>query len=685
MHSSRTALLLAAALLALVGFGAIAWSVLDAEKLEPPTAAGNGPLSEAPQEEHPPATNAPLLDSSPTASLNARVPEPSSNSRGPDSSEPSDSQRPGSLSTSPKQADEVPRRGYRGPPGAGPPTRFAQPDLGEDALLLRVEDASGRPVAGAPVAITWDIVVDGDQVPMPATAIYQTNELGVARLSSRACELSPPERKLYFEVLGVFRELQRAPIDRKSPREGQPAVIRLPPHGQVEFEITTSVAYFHSRSGQEQATLWLADAPDPGRHAYSTYLRRRLDVEGDACRFEFVEVDVPLLARLSRGWNLYEVISVRGPSRPGEVRRIQHAWPGLELVGRMFANGGRQLNGFDATIDGVGSRWMSPYPIIEFRVEESGALEAVSVHAALERQHPGPVVVTLQDGERLWKSPELELEFETGEPVVLGDVHLQPLQHLSSGRVLNSDGTPAAGAYVCVERFHAAPEGVWRTVRDAWDLSAVSTKEDGQYEVHVPEDGSRYRLAATCRGQVMKQEIAAFGQSLDLRFPPVARLRLKLTCEGLDLRLFLVRVVDPSGSELTKGSLGPEGGVDLPLAHEGSVRVLAKLPNQDTEIEVARAGLVLDEVADLGTVDLTGRLRHGLISVVRDDGTLPTRVRAFRDGQATAFASSFRGPHVRIVTTETSLPLRIEADGCAESQRVTFTGGAMEIELPALR
>ncbi|MSR61803.1 MAG: hypothetical protein EXS08_05090 [Planctomycetes bacterium] len=277
----------------------------------------------------------------------------------------------------------------------------------------------------------------------------------------------------------VAREAAWVTVDRPTP-PGEPLRLVLPPHGALDVQVLTPEGKPVRGASVE---LCIVGEPRVGRLTPSKQPGFSARVEMGHARFPCVDLDLQLEVLVESPFGLGRAQAlVDGPTFPGEL--VEHSLAlGLDrtiLLFRALDDGRRAL---------AGELQLS----VEVRYGTGFNSRGVSVEADADGRFEWAVDVACAPGERrelevnadargLSARVDLSRSFPPGR-IDMGDLVLQPLPLVASGRVVDPEGRPIEGVTVRGSTRINAPKAERPVFMPSWKLSA-ETAADGAFALH---------------------------------------------------------------------------------------------------------------------------------------------------------------------------------------------------------
>lgn len=380
-----------------------------------------------------------------------------------------------------------------------------------DALVVRVVDAAGNPVAGAAVVVR--------------------SRAGSARAFERMLEVTDARGRAQFEHLRFvsvvgdvtirffvgLRLLVREPVEVELdpadlPRA--PVTLVLPATGSVELELVGADGALVSESTVPGSTVPVGGTVSLGLSETSRYDLATAGHEGVSettfgslaqgrVRFDHVGLGLSLSAfAWPHGWNA-GAVTARGPTASGETIaiRIPVDAPAPVLVGRALDGDGRPLANRTLTCEfWHGELARSPWWTEHIVSDAEGRFGGLGRGFLEEAPAWSIRLRTRGDGPELVAEHALPFPMPVGE-VALGDVVFSAPPVVVSGSVVDEAGAPVARARVSLQRAGQEP----RERRLRWvDVPGASAFSDGAgaFELRALVHSGPLRLQARAEGML---------------------------------------------------------------------------------------------------------------------------------------------------------------------------------------
>jgi hypothetical protein len=534
------------------------------------------------------------------------------------------------------------------------------------AVDLLVTGADGKPAEGVRAGLYQRV-----QESLSAVQVAATDSSGALTLAHAGYALARSEADGTWHV-GVAEALAEPVLVDLDPERLPrfPVHVRLPAVGAIEVEV-------RDIRGQPLAdgvcSLRLDERRPDGRaaRARGNLLFATADIRGGRARFAHVGLGLELqLNARARGEPGSQDLAVVGPRAAGETvaARIDLGSQRPVLWLRAVA-GPERVPLVNADLDlqlvaggrgrGGGRGWS-----LSTDAEGRLAIELTSTRAEegrwllVEHLLPGT-------GEPLVGRADLSAAFPVGRSE-LGDVVLAAVPPIASGRVIGDDGAPVANARVELQVPQRERPERFQSTR----LSEL-TDADGRFDLRVPYDGPRLRIAASATGRRdASVECDPGARDLELVLGRTGGLRGRLwppgllPFEGLQVRLIAqsTRAVRPTSPArdgvFAYGNLDPglyDLTVGLPRRSEELLRIGGLLVPPGGECDDPR----------LERIDLTGLVMGVVLELVPPEGArLSGRVEWNpSDAPQERASTAITGPRVRLVSAARSLDLIVLADG----------------------
>jgi hypothetical protein len=533
----------------------------------------------------------------------------------------------------------------------------APPPLDPGGLRVRVVDDTGAPVAGIGVALVMQVAGQGRDERGHATTRAPDGlaRIGLEDLSELRARAATFAVSFVFSVTADVASATPVRAELEGwPKDGDEALLRLPPTGGVRVRVLTREGTPHTDDAQV-AWWWVpADvaAADPDC-AYDRVSDHFVAAEGGVALLEGVGLDVTLqLSASAAGFGGVSARGIAGPRTRGEVRDVElRLGPPLATVRvRVLDTAGRPL----AETRLHGELWDEPDSVPgpaagparpSWLVLTTDAAGVATFQRASGRvEVPPRLDVTRRSRDKdaahdeHWSigSVRLPLALVEGETADLGDVALAPVPVIAAGVVVDEAGAPVPRA------------ALWFSERPTADHQWVSLPEprcttgaDGRFLVRGPRLPKLLAVDVTAKGftSLAARELEVGAQDVRLVLspaserPPTGAVKVHVELEP-----------DVSPLALLLKLRRPDGGVRRPDWWSGRAMQVDGLTqgSYDVWLETRDGGLELTRVegvtVEAGQVtedprllplDARGLARTVQLECVRGDGS-PWRRRALR-------------------------------------------------------
>jgi len=380
-------------------------------------------------------------------------------------------------------------------------------ELEPDGTIDVVVVGSGRGPAAGPIAGTGVELCARESGYATTLLEATTDEEGRARLAHVTRVLTSSEGETYVTLAAVLREPPEVPVDPDRLPD-RPVELVLPAHGAVEVRLFEDGEPYDAAAS---VSLGIVREGEPRELSpFSNHERPRRSVEADRgrVRFPIVDLDCELEVGARREGAYRETLVFGdGPREPGETAAIDVP-PGiahpvvalraldakgvplasaeLRAAVELFADYINSRQEARVTTDAVGF----------FRLDFSpdwttGSVRRVSFEHVDEAQR------------RTTAELDLSRRFEPGVHP-LGDLIFGPPRLLAAGRVVDSAGSPVAGATVELEtRVEERWSRVWAISVETDELGVFQIEgELGVFQIEGSRAGEEFRLRPRLEGSI---------------------------------------------------------------------------------------------------------------------------------------------------------------------------------------